>query len=148
MKSDVAWEIERSVDADVPVWFAWEYMTDVKNWNDPPAVFDLDGPFEEGARGTTTMPGQPPVSWLIRQVEPGRAYTLEVGSFLEGATLLFHWRFEPVSENQTKLTQRIEVCGEQAEQCVPGVRAGFETTLEPGLKRIAERLTRASLHHL
>ena len=37
---------------------AWGYMADVRNWDDPPAEFELDGPFEAGSRGITRMPGQ------------------------------------------------------------------------------------------
>ena len=54
------WECQRSVDVGVPARFAWAYMTDIRNWNDPPAEFALDGPFVEGTRGTTRMPGRPP----------------------------------------------------------------------------------------
>jgi hypothetical protein len=45
MSSAPAWECQRSVDVDVPVSFAWQWMTDVRNWSDPPAEFTLDGPF-------------------------------------------------------------------------------------------------------
>ena len=43
-----AWECQQSVDADVPVSFAWQHMTTVSNWSDPPAEFTLDGPFATG----------------------------------------------------------------------------------------------------
>ena len=66
------WECERSVDVDVPVWFAWTYMTDIRNWNDPPAEFAIEGPFVEGTRGTTRMPGRPLALWTIRHVDPRR----------------------------------------------------------------------------
>jgi hypothetical protein len=41
MKAAPVWTCERSVDVDVPAAFAWRYMTIVRNWNDPPAEFDL-----------------------------------------------------------------------------------------------------------
>src|SRR5262245_47723805 len=124
-----AWACERSVDADVPVSFAWNYMTTVSNWNDPPAEFSLDGPFAAGSRGTTRMPGQPANHWVVREVDPGRGYTLEA-SFLEGALLLFHWRFGELSDRRTRLTQRIELYGENAAAHVDAIRAGFEPNLE------------------
>jgi hypothetical protein len=34
---------ERSVGVDVPVEFAWQFMTDIANWSDPPAQFTLEG---------------------------------------------------------------------------------------------------------
>jgi hypothetical protein len=142
--SPPAWECQRSVDVDVPAAFAWQYMTDVRNWSDPPAEFALEGPFTSGSRGITRMPGRPPATWSIRNVEPGRGYTIEGGSFLEGALLLFHWRFDALSDRTTRLTQRVELCGENAAAYIQDVSAGFEPNLEPGLRRIAERMLLAA----
>lgn len=89
------------------------------------------------------MPGRPPAKWTIRNVEPGRGYTIEGGSFLEGAVLWFHWRFDAVSDGTTRLTQRVELCGEKAAAYVADVSAGFGPNLEPGLRRIAERMLQA-----
>src|SRR5262245_2390463 len=143
MSSVPAWECQRSVDADVPASFAWTYMTNVANWSDPPAEFSLDGPFAAGSRGTTRMPGQPARGWVIRDVVPGRAYTIE-SALPENVLLRFAWRFEEVAARRTSLTQRIEVYGENASTYVDEIRAGFEPNLEPGLKRIAESMERAA----
>jgi hypothetical protein len=139
-----AWECQCSVECDVPVSFAWYYMTDVSNWSDPPAEFALDGPFADGSRGTTRMPGQPAASWVIRNFEPGKSYTIEGGSFLERALLLSHWRFAGLPGGRTRLTQRMELRGENAAAYVDDIRAGFEPNLEPGMRRIAENIQRAS----
>jgi hypothetical protein len=144
MSSEPAWVCQRSVDVDVPVSFAWQYMTDIRNWSDPPAEFSLDGPFASGTRGTTCLPGQPPNSWTIRDVDPGRAYTILAGSFLENAVLVFHWRFDALSDQRTRLTQQLTLSGENAAAYVEGIRSGFEPNLEPGLRRIAERMTSAA----
>jgi Polyketide cyclase / dehydrase and lipid transport len=143
MNSAPAWECQRSVDVDVPVSFAFAYLTDIRNWSDPPAEFALDGPFANGTRGTTRMPGQPAASWTIRDVEPGRGYTIEGGSFLERAVLLVHWRFDPLSEQTATLTQRMELIGENAAAYVDAMKSGFEPNIEPGMQRIAERMERA-----
>ena len=140
MSTEPVWECQHSVDADVPLSFAWHYMTDVSNWSDPPAEFALDGPFEAGSRGTTRIPGRPTNSWVIRHVDPGTGYTLEGGSFLEGTLLLFHWLFGAVSDSRTRLTQRIELRGERAAEHVHEIRNGFEPNLEPGMRRIAETM--------
>lgn len=139
-----AWEFQRSVDANVPIGFAWQYMADVRNWSDPPAEFALDGPFASGSRGTTRMPGRQPNTWMLRDVEPGRGYTIEGGSFFDRALLLVHWRFDALSERSTRLTQRLELCGENAAAYIDGVRAGFEPNLEPGLRRIAALMEQAA----
>jgi len=52
------WQFQRSVDCNVPRQFAWNYWTNIANWNDPPASFHLDGPFANGSRLTTTLPDQ------------------------------------------------------------------------------------------
>jgi hypothetical protein len=127
----------------VPVSFAWQWMTDVRNWSDPPAEFTLDGPFALGARGTTRMPGQDANAWTIGAVDPGRAYTIEGGSFLNNATLLSHWHFDPLSPHTTRLTQRLELRGENAAAYINDIRAGFEPNMEPGMRRLAQMMTRA-----
>ncbi len=33
--------LEHSVEADVSVTFAWNFWTDITNWDDPPAQFTL-----------------------------------------------------------------------------------------------------------
>ena len=143
MSNAPAWECQRSVEADVPASFAWTYMTNVSNWSDPPAEFSLDGPFAAGSRGTTRMPGQVPNRWLIRDIDPGRAYTIE-NAVAGGVLLLFHWRFDELSDRRTRMTQRIELYGENAAGYVEQIRAGFEPNLEPGMRRIAESMARAA----
>ncbi len=145
MNTDPIWTCQQSVDADVPVTMAWHFMTDVGNWSDPPAEFALEGPFAPGTRGTTTIPGQPATSWMIRAVDRGRGYTI-VGALQENASLIVHWRFDPLTDDRTRLTQRLELCGQDAAQYVDTIRAAFEPNLEPGMQRIArmmlERATR------
>ena len=138
-----AWECQRSVEAEVPVSFAWAFMTDISNWNDPPAEFALEGPFVEGMRGTTQVPGRPLASWTIRDVEPGRGYTIEGGSFFERAVILVHWRFDPLSERTARLTQRMELLGENAAAYVDEIKSLFEPNMEPGMRRIAQMMERA-----
>jgi Polyketide cyclase / dehydrase and lipid transport len=135
------WQCQCSIDVDVPVSFAWAYMTDIRNWNDPPAEFALEGPFVEGTRGTTQMPGRPLASWTIRNVEPGRGYTIE-GSVVEGVVGLGHWRFDPLSERTARLTQRMELFGENASAYVDEIRSLFEPNMEPGMRRIAQMMER------
>ena len=47
--SEIALQLEYSVEADVSPDFAWQFRTDVADWNDPPASFVLEGPFEAGS---------------------------------------------------------------------------------------------------
>lgn len=144
MDSAPAWECHCSVDVAVPVSFAWQYMSDIRNWSDPPAEFGLDGPFASGSVGWTQMPGEPARSWTLRDVEPERAYTIVGGSFLVGAVLLVQWQFDALSAENARLTERLELSGENAAAYVEDVRAAFEPNLEPGMRRIAMMMERAA----
>jgi hypothetical protein len=119
-------------------------MSNVDNWSDPPAEFALDGPFASGTRGWTRMPGHDPHWWTLRAVEPECGYTVEGGSFFDRAMLLVHWRFDTLTDATTRLTQRLELHGENAAAYVDGVRDGFEPNLEPGMRRLAKLMEEAA----
>jgi len=138
--NDIAWEITHSVDAGVTPIFAWAYMTNVSNWDDPPATFELGGPFAAGSRGTTHIPGQEPRHWRVREVNPITSYIFEMS--LEGASISFEWRFEARPEGKTRLTQHIILSGENGPAYVEQVRPVFSSTLAPGMARIAAAMER------
>ena len=140
--NDVVYDVEYSVEAPVSPAFAWDWRTDVKNWDDPPAQFQLDGPFAAGSWGTTPLPGQEPLRWQIRDVRPGRSFTIEMP--LDRARLSFEWRFDAVSERQTRLWQRIVLAGDNATAYAAQVRAAFGSSLAGGMNRIAAALAAAA----
>ena len=139
--SDVGLRLEYSVEADVSPAFAWQFRTDVSNWNDPPAEFALDGPFEAGSRGTTQLPGQQTLHWRICEVRHGESFVTEMQ--LDGATLTFEWYFYSISEGRTKLTQRIGLSGDNAGAYAAQVEAGFGPNLAGGMERIAAEMVAA-----
>jgi hypothetical protein len=139
--ADVQWLLEHSEATAANPGFVWKYMTDVTNWSDPPATFSLDGPFEAGSHGMTVLPDREPHRWTIEEVQPGSSYT--IGSELDEAMLLCHWRFGALPEAGTRLTQRIGVAGRAAARHAEAVRSGFEPTLAVGMKRIAGLLSEA-----
>lgn len=143
MSTEPVWTSEVSVNVDVPASFAWRYMSDVRNWNDPPAEFALEGAFATGARGRTRMAGQAPIHWTVAFVDPGRGYTIS-SVLSEGASIFFHWQFTAVSHGRCRLTQRLELHGEQAASHVNDVRAAFASNLEPGMRRIAAMMQAAA----
>jgi hypothetical protein len=140
MPNEPVWTSQESVVVDVPVSLAWTFMTNVSNWSDPPAEFSLEGPFAAGAHGTTQMPGQPPTSWIIGEVVHHRAYMIEV-SVAADAAVRFQWRFDPVSEQRTTLTQRVQLWGDGAATLVDTIRAAFEPNLASGMQRVARMMT-------
>jgi len=142
--SDIAWQLEYSVEADISTEFAWQFQTEIANWNDPPATFLLDGPFEAGSCGTTLLPGQEPMHWHIREILPGKSFVLQLQ--LERAMLTFEWRFDDLPGRRTKLTQHIVLSGENAGAYAEQVEAGFGTNLPDGMRRIAAEMAAAAKH--
>jgi len=136
--SDLSPVIAHSVETNATRDFAWSYMTDVKNWDDPPATFRLEGAFATGSCGTTEMPGQPPRQWCLREVTPPQTYTLEIP--LEGALILCKWIFADLADGRTALTQQIYLEGEKASSYREDVRQKFAATLVPGMSRIAHAI--------
>lgn len=134
------WEITHSVETNASPAFAWNFWTDVTNWDDPPAEFELDGPFVAGSRGTTRMPGQEPLHWFIREVTPPNAATIEM--LLDDASLLFEWRFEGLVDGRTRLTQRVVLGGEKADMYLPQVKAAFTTNLPDGMNKLAAKIAK------
>ena len=141
MAAGATWLLEHAEDTAAAPDFVWEYLTDVTHWADPPARFQLEGPFASGSRGTTFFPEREPLHWVIRDVEPARSYTIE--SPLEGAVLLFQWIFEALPEKGTRLRQKIGLGGPSQAQHAEQVQQGFGPTLPEGMRRIATLLAKA-----
>ena len=131
----IAWETTHVVETKASPAFTWNYWTNVANWDDPPAKFELDGPFADGARGTTRFPDQPPMNWSVRDVVFPTAATIEIR--LDGATLSFEWRFEEVAAERTRLTRRIVLRGHKAEAYVQQVKLGFAVNLADAMNKMA-----------
>ena len=139
--SETAWAIEHFVETKATPVYAWTYMTDVKNWDDPPATFRLEGSFTSGAAGTTELPGQEARQWRLRDVVSRECYTIEIA--LDGAAVLCKWMFAEISEGRTRLTQHITLKGEKASSYSDDVQRAFEPGLAPGMTRIATAIDRA-----
>jgi hypothetical protein len=138
---NIACQLEHSVEAEVSRSFAWNWRTDIKNWDDPPAQFQLDGPFASGSWGTTLLPRQEPLCWQIRDVRPEEAFIIEMP--LDGAVIAFEWLFDAMSNHRTRITQRIVLSGDNATAYVNQVQAGFGSNLPDGMTRIADAMARA-----
>jgi hypothetical protein len=137
----IGWEMIHSVETNASPAFAWEFWTNVANWADPPAKFELDGPFADGSRGTTRLPGQEPLHWFIREVTPSNATTIEMQ--LEGATLSFDWRFEGLADGETRLTQRVVLKGDKSDVYLSQVKSTFTASLPDGMNKLATAMANA-----
>ena len=138
---NIVCQLEHSVEADVSPSFAWSWRTDIDNWDDPPAQFQLDGPFASGSWGRTLLPGLEPLRWQIRHVRPGAAFVIEMP--LDRAVISFEWSFAAVSNHRTRITQRIILWGDNAERYLNEVQDGFGSNLQDGMKRLADAMLKA-----
>ena len=137
----IGWEMTHSVETNASPAFAWDFWTNVANWADPPAEFELNGPFAGGSHGTTRLPGQEPLRWFIREVTPPNAAAIEMQ--LDGAALSFEWRFEKLTDGRTKLTQRVALTGENADAYVSQVKSTFTASLPHGMNKLAAAMANA-----
>jgi len=134
-------QIEYSANTEASVNCAWAYMSSVANWDDPPAQFRLDGPFVNGSRGTTEIPGQPTRHWQLKEVKPAESYTIDCP--FDGAVISFEWRFTSLPNGRTMLRQRITLKGENASSYLDDVQRAFRSNLAPSMNRIAEAIGQA-----
>ena len=137
----VPWEITHSVETNASPAFAWHYWTDIAHWDDPPAEFELYGPFATGSRGATRLPGQEPLRWFLREVTPPNAATIEMS--LDGAALSFEWRFVGLPDGRTRLTQRIVLYGDKVEIYLSQVKATFTANIPGGMNKLATAMANA-----
>jgi Polyketide cyclase / dehydrase and lipid transport len=141
MLAKAAWETEHAVETDASPDFAWSYWTDVANWDDPPARFEFDGPFAPGARGLTRLPGQEPIQWIIREVTPGQAATIEIP--VDGAAVAFEWKFAGLADGRTRLTQRMVLRGERAAAYLEHAKI-LAANMPGGMKKMAAAIACAA----
>src|SRR5262249_43173638 len=134
-----AWTFQHSVECATSRSFAWAYWTNIDNWSDGAAKFELDGPFAAGSKLTTTLPGQTMQS-VIRYVDPGSKATIEMQ--LPESTLSFHWHFEDLSETQTRITQRLVLSTTSA--ALIAQASLLEQTVPQGMSKLIAAIEEAS----
>jgi hypothetical protein len=136
------WEVTHTVETTASPGFAWKYWTSVAHWDDPPAEFALEAPFAPGAQGTTRLPGQEPLRWVIREVAAPNSATIElpVG---ESVSVFFKWRVDGLDDGRTRLTQRIVLAGEKADAFLEQAKAAFSTSPADGMRRLAAAMAEA-----
>jgi hypothetical protein len=142
--ANVVWEISHAVETSASPAFAWKYWSNVSNWDDPPAAFELQGPFQAGSRGITRIPGQPPIEWFLREVRPPSTATIAIP--LVQAVLSFEWRFDSLPAGRTRISQRITLEGENAEAFRSQVASTFAVNLPKGMAKIARAMAEAHAH--
>ena len=139
MTLEPVWRFQHSVNCNAPRQFAWTYWTNVANWNDPPARFHLDGPFDVGAHLTTNLPGQTLHSVIREVVKASPTDEAIIDMQLPGAILSFHWKFESLSQDRSRIVQRLTLSGTNAEVLVPQARV-LETSAPQGMAKLVDAI--------
>ncbi|MCB0628253.1 MAG: hypothetical protein R2824_30380 [Saprospiraceae bacterium] len=142
--SITAWQFEHSVVCNASRSFAWSFWTDVSNWERLEGAtvewIKIDGPFAAGTLGATKSPGQDPQYWKITQLDLERSATIEVT--LDGAVFKNRMVLESITQEQTRIIQRMSLAGEKAAGFAEGMRM-FETSAPQGLGKLAKAIESA-----
>ena len=137
--SNLAWQFQHSVDCNASRQFAWRYWTNIANWSEAPASIHLDGPFDVGSRLTTNLPSQTLHS-VIREVVKDREAIIDMQ--LPDAIFSFHWKFESLSDERTRITQRLILSGPNAEAFVAQASI-LEQSAPEGMKKLVAAIERS-----
>ena len=139
-----AWTFEYSVNVHAGRAAAWRFWSDVANWAvvDPAVEWvELDGPFEAGTSGRTKPVGAPTTQWRLVDVEPGRRAVIELAA--PGAVVRFVWTLSDESRGATRLTQRVELEGEETEPYLEAVQ-GLAENIPLGMDKLVSAIEGAA----
>lgn len=133
-----AWEFEHAADVNAPVKMAWEFWTNVENWKFDPSVewVRLDGDFRAGAVGETKQHDQPPTPLRIIEVREAERCVIELD--LLYLTFRLEMNFEPVSEDTSRLRQRVTLDAPEDSPFAAGLRPEAGDEARAGMKKLAE----------
>ena len=138
------WQFEHSREIHAERLFVWSFWTDVTNWEkiEGKAVewIKLHGPFAEGVKGETKMPGMDPHYWWVREIMPGYSATIEMP--LDGAIFYNRIVLASLSPDRTLMTQTMSLAGDKAEGFVPGMKV-FEENAPQALAKMAQAMEEA-----
>lgn len=125
------YEVEHSVEGSADVAKVWALYADVTRWTEWDGSLrevSLDGEFAVGARGKMVIDGQPPIDFVLTEVEPGVAFTDETS--VPGALLRFHHRIAPLPDGRVRVTHRVEIEGPAAQEMGPFVTEDVHEAIE------------------
>lgn len=139
-----AWQFEHSIECAANRSFVWSFWTDISNWErlEGNAVewIRLHGPFAEGTSGETKMPGQDAILWEIVRLDHERWAKIEMP--LDGAIFCNVMRFEAITPDQTRITQRMFLYGDKASFLAEGMQP-FAENAPQGLAKLVYEIEAA-----
>jgi len=140
------WAFEHSVECKVDRDFAWQFWTNVSNWplvDSSVESATLDGPFQSGAQGTTKPRGGEAVHWQLEDVHVGGSAIVVI--HLSGAALRFASRFEDCGVRSVRMTQRVSIEDERAQDYISTAAPELEKGMPAGMRRLADAMEQLAL---
>jgi len=119
-------EYEHSLESDVSAEAVWALYADPSTWPSWDAGverMELDGPLAAGTTGRFTPTGGDPLPFTVVYAEPGRGFTDEFA--FPGAVLRGTHTLTPLPDGRTRITHRMELTGDRAEQMAPELMPGL-----------------------
>jgi hypothetical protein len=118
----LVWAVEHSVETSAAPEAVWQLWADVEGWPEWNAgieQIELSGPFAVGSTILMTPPGDEPVALRIAEaIEPGLFVDeADGGDFVVRTT----HRVEPVGEDRSRITYRMEITGPAADTVGPEI---------------------------
>src|ERR1700756_724132 len=135
------WSFEHSVECNVERGYAWQFWTNVSNWplgDSSVESATIDGPFQSGAKGSTKPRGAEAVQWQLEDIYDGRRAVVVI--HLSGAALRFAWQFEDSGVRSVRMTQRVSIEGERAQDYVSTAAPEMEKGMPAGMRRLADAM--------
>lgn len=102
-------EVSTTIPASpAKVWTTWTDLTKYPEWDPREEYLTLDGPFGEGATGTSKQKGNPASTFRISDVVPGKTWTTTCP--LPGGQLIMHHQLT-ASADSTTVSKSYRVTG-------------------------------------
>jgi hypothetical protein len=140
------WSFEHSVECKVDRNFAWQFWTNVSNWPVVDSSVEsaaLDGSFQSGTKGSTKPRDGEAVHWQLDDVQDGRSAIVII--HVPGAALRCAWKFQDSGIRATRITQRVSIEGERAQDYLSTVAPELEKGIPAGMRKLAEAMEQVAL---
>ncbi len=90
------------------IWNIWQDVKNWHTWDNVTEYYSIDGPFQQGTKGTYKAKGGRQVQLVFTQVEPFKVYVVECRLFL---AWIISSHYLSKSNGRTQVIQQLEING-------------------------------------
>jgi hypothetical protein len=134
------WEYEHSIETAAAPEAIWQLWADVRNWGEWNAdleKIEFEGPFATGSTIVMTPPGDDPVLLRIAELVEGELF-VDQAEFGDLVLRTMH-RLQPLDGGRVRVTYRMEITGEGADQAGPEIGPGITADWPETMARLVAR---------